>query len=132
MQEIGEQLDGAILAYAILLQLMHCSITSCVLHIAYCISHVACCIGVRSPLELNDFTFIKNMGYSASEEASDVYTHAFLCSSEACVIMQVVAQVTHALLELNEGDKRKVKMHKCGQILLVFEACIRDTCFDES
>ncbi len=28
---------------------MHCSITSCVLHIAYCISHVACCVGVRSP-----------------------------------------------------------------------------------
>ncbi len=50
MQEIGEQLDSAILAYAILLQLMHCSIASCVLHIAYCISHVACCVGVRSPL----------------------------------------------------------------------------------
>ncbi len=43
MQEIGEQLDSAILAYAILLQLMHCSIASCVLHIA-------CCVGVRSPL----------------------------------------------------------------------------------
>ncbi len=43
MQEIGEQLDSAILVYAILLQLMHCSIASCVLHIA-------CCVGVRSPL----------------------------------------------------------------------------------
>ncbi len=42
MQEIGEQLDSAILAYAILLQLMHCSIASCVLHIAYCILHIAC------------------------------------------------------------------------------------------
>ncbi len=41
MQEIGEQLDSAILAYAILLQLMYCSIASCVLHIAYFISHVA-------------------------------------------------------------------------------------------
>ncbi len=50
MQEIGEQLDRAILAYAILLQLMLCSTASCVLHIAYCISHVACCVGVRSPL----------------------------------------------------------------------------------
>ncbi len=50
MQEIEEQLDSAILAYGILLQLMHCSITSCVLHIAYCISHVTCCVGVRSPL----------------------------------------------------------------------------------
>ncbi len=36
MQEIGEQLDSAIIAYAILFQLMHCSIASCVLHIAYC------------------------------------------------------------------------------------------------
>ncbi len=36
MQEIGEQLDSAILAHAILLQLMHCSIASCVLHIACC------------------------------------------------------------------------------------------------
>ncbi len=33
---------------------MHCSIASCVLHIAYCISHVACCVGVRSPLESNE------------------------------------------------------------------------------
>ncbi len=36
MQEIGEQLDSAILAYAILLQLMLCSIASCVLHIVCC------------------------------------------------------------------------------------------------
>ncbi len=36
MQEIGEQLDNAILAYTILLQLMHCGIASCVLHIACC------------------------------------------------------------------------------------------------
>ncbi len=36
MQEIGEQLDNAIVAYAILLQLMHCSTASCVLHIACC------------------------------------------------------------------------------------------------
>ncbi len=43
MQEIGEQLGSAILAYAILLQLMHCSKADCVLHIA-------CCVGVRSPL----------------------------------------------------------------------------------
>ncbi len=50
MQEIGQQLDSAILTYVILLQLMHCSIASCVLHIAYCISHVACCVGVWSPL----------------------------------------------------------------------------------
>ncbi len=35
MQEIGEQLDIAILAYAILLQLMRCSIASCILRIAY-------------------------------------------------------------------------------------------------
>ncbi len=34
MQEIGEQLDSAILSHAILLQLMYCSIASCVLHIA--------------------------------------------------------------------------------------------------
>ncbi len=55
MQEIGEQLDSAILDYAILPQLMYCSIASCVLHIAYCISHVACCVGVRSPLQINSF-----------------------------------------------------------------------------
>ncbi len=36
MLETGEQLDSAILAYAILLQLMHGSIASCVLHIACC------------------------------------------------------------------------------------------------
>ncbi len=42
-------MDSAISAYAILLQLMYCSIASWVLHIAYCISHVACCVGVRSP-----------------------------------------------------------------------------------
>ncbi len=36
MQEIGEQLDSSILTYAILLQLMHCSIASCILHIACC------------------------------------------------------------------------------------------------
>ncbi len=41
MKEIGEQLHSAILAYAILLQLMHCSIVSCVLHIAYRMLHVA-------------------------------------------------------------------------------------------
>ncbi len=52
MQEIGEQLDSAILAYAKLLQLMHCNIAGYVLHIAYCISHVACCVGVRSPLDI--------------------------------------------------------------------------------
>ncbi len=50
MQEIGEQLDSAILAYAILLQLMHCSIASCVLHIAYR-------VGVRSP---NSVTSVYN------------------------------------------------------------------------
>ncbi len=55
MQEIGEQLDSAILAYAILLQLMHCSIASCVLHIAYCISRVACCVSVRSPFQSKNY-----------------------------------------------------------------------------
>ncbi len=51
MHEIGEQLDSAILAYAVLLQLMHAVslVAYCILHIAYCISHVACCVGVRSP-----------------------------------------------------------------------------------
>ncbi len=43
MQEIGEELDSAILAYAILLQLMHCSIAVayCILSIAYRMLHVA-------------------------------------------------------------------------------------------
>ncbi len=51
MQKVGEQLDSAILAYAILLQLMHCSIASCILHIA-------CCVGVRSPLNLLEIYLI--------------------------------------------------------------------------
>ncbi len=38
---MGEQLDSTILAYAILLQLMHCSIASCILRIAYRMLHVA-------------------------------------------------------------------------------------------
>ncbi len=51
MQEIGEQLDSAILAYVILLQLMHCSIASCVLHIAYCMLH-----WYKIPLPVNQFS----------------------------------------------------------------------------
>ncbi len=64
------------------------------------------------------------MCHDASKDASDVHTRAFLCSLKACVIAQVVMQVTQASLELNKGDKRKMKAHECGQVLLAFEACI--------
>ncbi len=57
-----------------------------------------------------EFTSVKGMRHSASGES--------------------VTEVTHALLELNEGDKRKRKAHKCGQVLTAFEVCVRSTLFD--
>ncbi len=60
--------------------------------------------------------FVKSTCHSTSSDASDAYvvaclvavdvhTHAFLCSSKAYVIVQVVTQVTLMSLKLNEVDE---------------------------
>ncbi len=54
----------------------------------------ACLIGV-------EWLYVRQRHvYSLSEGASDAYTRAFLCSSKACIIVQAVTQVTHALVHM--------------------------------
>ncbi len=52
------------------------------------------------------FYIYRKMCHSTSGYTIDVHIRAFLCSSKAYVIVQVVTYVTRMSLELNEVDKR--------------------------